>query len=48
MASHGYGQGGVGSVGHISNKETVGATSVSQRMWADWFMLSEVLSLDAP
>eukprot|EP00613_Pedinella_sp_CCMP2098_P064725 CAMPEP_0171976518 /NCGR_PEP_ID=MMETSP0993-20121228/242516_1 /TAXON_ID=483369 /ORGANISM="non described non described, Strain CCMP2098" /LENGTH=111 /DNA_ID=CAMNT_0012628063 /DNA_START=41 /DNA_END=372 /DNA_ORIENTATION=- len=28
-------------MGHVSNKETRGASSVSQRMWADWFMLSE-------
>ena len=28
-------------MGHISNKGTVGKTSVSQRMWADWWLLSE-------
>jgi len=33
---------GVGTVGHISNKGTAGKASVSQRNWADWFLLSEV------
>jgi len=28
-------------MGHVSNKETQGASSVTQRMWGDWFMLSE-------
>merc|ERR1711965_529164 len=32
---------GIGTVGHISSKATQGKTSVSQRIWLDWFILSE-------
>jgi hypothetical protein len=36
---------GVGEVGHISNKGTMGHLEVAQRNWADWFILSEVVGM---